>query len=157
LDVRVTPTVVVLDPALRVRYRGMIDENKNEKLAKYAYLRDALDALLAGGPVAVGETESVGCAIQRKLTEAPSAKVTYANRVAAILHQNCATCHRPGQIAPFSLLTYEQARRWAANIKNFTQSRAMPPWKPDNHGLFRGERTLSQVDIDALAQWADSG
>src|SRR5262249_28272450 len=48
-------------------------------------------------------------------------------------------------------------RRWAANIKNFTQSRAMPPWKPDNHGLFRGERTLSQVDIDALAQWADSG
>ena len=157
LAVRTTPTVVVVDSAGKVRYRGMIDENKNERLAKNAYLRDALESLLAGQSIAVAATEPVGCAIQRKLTEAANAPVTYANGVAGILHQHCATCHRPGQIAPFSLLTYEQARRWAANIKYYTQSRAMPPWKPDNHRMFRGERSLSQSEIETLAQWVNAG
>src|SRR5690349_20350422 len=53
---------------------------------------------------------------------------TFYKDVLPILQTNCQTCHRPGEVAPMSLLTYEQARPWAAAIKKATQSKAMPPW-----------------------------
>ncbi|HZT80115.1 MAG TPA: redoxin domain-containing protein, partial [Gemmataceae bacterium] len=155
--VTVTPTAVLLDAAGKVRYRGAVDDNKAERLAGKHYLRDALDAVLAGKEVAVRETEPAGCTIQRKLAESKQPTVTYASHVGRILHAKCASCHRPGQVGPFSLLTYDQARRWATNIKAYTQSGAMPPWKPVNRGTFHGERWLPQEEIDLLARWADAG
>ena len=153
--VEVTPTAVVLDPTGKVRFRGPVDENRNEQLAKKRYLADGLDALLAGKEVPAAP-EPVGCFIERKQAPASNAKVTFAE-VAPVLHRHCATCHRPGNIGPFPLLTYEQARRQAANIKAYTRSHAMPPWKPVNEGLFLNERRLSQPEIDLLAAWADAG
>jgi mono/diheme cytochrome c family protein len=157
LQVRTTPTAVVLDPEGRVVYRGAVDDHKTEELAKHHYLRDALEATLAGQAVAVAETPSPGCAIQRALPEAKDATATYAGGVGAILNRHCVQCHRPGQVAPFSLVGYEQARRWSANVKQYTRSRAMPPWKPANLGAFRGERRLSDAEIDLLGRWADAG
>jgi hypothetical protein len=84
--------------------------------------------------------------------------VTFARDVLPILQKNCQSCHRPGQIAPMSLLTYEEARPWARSIKTKVESRQMPPWFADSqHGQFANDRSLSQRDIDTLVKWADGG
>src|SRR5499427_9909680 len=63
--------------------------------------------------------------------DAPPAAPTFTKDVAPIMMRSCVACHRPGQVAPFSLLTYEDARPWARSIKNRVSKREMPPWNLD--------------------------
>jgi mono/diheme cytochrome c family protein len=87
-----------------------------------------------------------------------SAKPTFARDVAPILQRNCQTCHRPGEAAPFSLLTYEQARPWAKAIKEAVLEKKMPPWFADpRFGKFSNDASLSQSDIHTLVAWVDAG
>jgi hypothetical protein len=89
-------------------------------------------------------------------TNAPS--VTFTKDVVPVLQKNCQGCHRPGEAAPFSLLTYEQARPWAKAMKEAVLLKKMPPWFADPHyGKFSNDRSLSQKEIDILAAWADAG
>ena len=90
---------------------------------------------------------------------APQAGVpTYSKDVAPILQQNCQTCHRPGEAGPFSLLTYQDARRRAAKIRDAVADRIMPPWFADPHyGTFSNALGLSASDRDAILRWADGG
>ena len=84
--------------------------------------------------------------------------VTFARDVAPIVFANCAYCHRPGEIAPFSLLSYRDARPWAVSIKKAVSSRQMPPWNADPHyGSFRDERRLTSAEIDTIVAWVDGG
>ena len=84
--------------------------------------------------------------------------VTFSRDVAPILYANCVGCHRPGGIGPFSLTTYADARRRAADIAAVTAERRMPPWKPvPGHGRFRNERRLADAEIAALSRWAAAG
>ena len=90
--------------------------------------------------------------------DAAAAPVTFTKDVLPILQKNCQSCHRPGQIAPMSLLTYEQARPWARAIRAKVVAREMPPWFADpQHGSFANDRSLKQTDIDTIAKWADAG
>jgi hypothetical protein len=83
---------------------------------------------------------------------------TFTNDVAAILQRNCQPCHRPGEAAPFSLLTYEQARPWAKAIKSAVLTKKMPPWLADPaFGTFANDASLSHSDIDTLVAWVDAG
>src|SRR5262250_2047670 len=78
-----------------------------------------------------------------------AASATFNKDVLPILQKNCQGCHRPGQIAPMSLLTYKEARPWAKALKNAVVTRAMPPWFADpNYGHFLNERSLKQTEID---------
>src|ERR1700694_415063 len=87
-----------------------------------------------------------------------SAQTTFTKDVAPILQRNCQTCHRPGEAAPFSLLTYEQARPWAKAIKSAVLQKKMPPWCADpKFGKFSNEASLSQREIDTLVAWVDAG
>lgn len=87
-----------------------------------------------------------------------AATPTFNRDVLPILQKNCQVCHRPGEVAPMSLLTYSQARPWAKAIKNNVVTRKMPPWFADpNYGHFANDRRLSQGDIDTLAAWVDNG
>src|SRR5258708_33487873 len=87
-----------------------------------------------------------------------SAQTTFSKDVAPILQQNCQTCHRPGEAAPFSLLTYEQARPWAKAIKSTVLQKKMPPWFADpQFGKFSNDRALSQRDINTIVAWVDAG
>ncbi len=89
---------------------------------------------------------------------AADSAVTFTKDVQPILQKNCQSCHRPGQIAPMSLLTYEDARPWARSIKNKVESRQMPPWFADpQHGQFANDPSLSQSDIETIVKWADGG
>src|SRR6202167_6799699 len=77
-------------------------------------------------------------------------KVTFTETIAPILYQNCVTCHRPGEAAPFSLISYDDARKRGALIATVTKSRYMPPWHAAHgFGEFEGERRLSDAQITA--------
>ncbi len=83
---------------------------------------------------------------------------TYTGQIAAILHENCAACHRPGESAPFDLLTYEDAAKRARQIVEVTGTRYMPPFLPDtNYRRYVGERRLSDEQIELLHRWHEAG
>ena len=87
-----------------------------------------------------------------------AATVTFARDIAPIVFEHCASCHRPGQAAPFSLLTYNDVRRRAHLIAAMTKSRSMPPWKPEpGYGEFAGERRLSDRQVELIQQWVELG
>jgi hypothetical protein len=85
-------------------------------------------------------------------------EVTFSNQVVRILQDNCQACHHAGDIAPFSLVTYEESAPYAELIKEQTASRAMPPWKPaPGCGQFEDIRGLSEEEIATLGAWAEAG
>ncbi|MBI1873931.1 MAG: hypothetical protein HYS05_08590 [Acidobacteria bacterium] len=90
---------------------------------------------------------------------APIAAPTFTRDVAPILFRYCATCHRPGEVAPMSLLSFEEVRPWAKAIKAKVVAREMPPWFADPAASMklRNERRLSETDIDTVAAWVDAG
>ncbi len=88
---------------------------------------------------------------------APS-QVTFHKDVESILQNKCQECHRPGEIAPFSLLTYQQARPWAKAIRNDVIAKTMPPWFADpRFGHFSNDRSLTRQEIETISAWVDSG
>ena len=83
---------------------------------------------------------------------------TFNKDIAPILYANCATCHRPGEVAPFSLLTYQDASKRAALIAAAVTKRFMPPWKPEpGYGDFANERRLTDAQIALIQDWAKNG
>src|SRR5213593_3407191 len=89
---------------------------------------------------------------------APAAKVTFTRDVAPILFNRCVECHRPGEVAPMSLLTYQDVRPWAKSIKEKVVERSMPPWLADpQYGEFENDRRLPQKEIDTLVAWVNAG
>lgn len=91
--------------------------------------------------------------------EVPAAKEpTYAGEVAHILYRSCTPCHRPGQVAPFSLVEYEDAKRRATTIARVVETGFMPPWKAKaGYGSFKHENRLSAEEIGLIRAWADAG
>ncbi len=87
-----------------------------------------------------------------------STHVTFDKDVLPILQKNCQECHRPGEVAPMSLLTYNDARPWAKSMKAAVSIRKMPPWFADpRYGHFTNQRTLSEADINTIVSWVDNG
>ena len=112
---------------------------------------------------AVGTMAVFGSGCQQSADTAsvdtPSSVAPTFNRdIAPLVYEKCATCHRPGEAAPFSLLSYEDARKRASQIAEVTGTRFMPPWLPrKGHGEFIGERRLSDREISLFESWAKSG
>jgi hypothetical protein len=91
-------------------------------------------------------------------TLAASDAPTFYKDVLPVLQANCQSCHRPGEVAPMSLLTYESSRPWAKAIKAAIVKKQMPPWFADpNYGHFANERRLSDRDIQTISSWVDAG
>ena len=84
--------------------------------------------------------------------------VTFAEHIAPLVFNNCTTCHRPGQVAPFPLLTYASTRKHAKTMLQVMQDRYMPPWPLEpGHGEFRGRGRLSDAQIALFAKWVKTG
>jgi len=84
--------------------------------------------------------------------------VTFSKDVAPILYNKCIECHRAGEIAPMSLLSYQEVRPWAKSIRQRVADRSMPPWSADPHvGKFSNDPSLSQKEIDTIVSWVDAG
>src|ERR1700680_3917207 len=91
-------------------------------------------------------------------TAEPEKQVTFNRDIAPIIFHSCATCHRAGEAAPFSLLNYSNVRKHARQIVDATQSRAMPPWLPEPQKLkFADELRLSDTEINLIKNWVDEG
>jgi len=145
----------------QIKYRGRIDDRYAPGRSPRAEpsrldLQIALEEVLSNRAVAVAETEAVGCFID--LADEPAAgDVTYP-QVAGILHKRCAECHRPGQVAPFSLLTYDDAAGWAATIHEVIDQGRMPPWGADpRFGKFVNDISLNAEEKELLLRWVDGG
>ncbi|HEV3142800.1 MAG TPA: redoxin family protein [Gemmataceae bacterium] len=156
------PSVAILDGDLVLRYRGRVDDRYGVASRRPKATRDdlaqALDEILAGKKVTVAETEADGCLISRGAKTKPATEITYTKHVAPILQARCQMCHRPNQVAPFSLLTYEDAKKHGPMIQEVTEQRRMPPWHADaRYGHFANERRLSRAEIDTIAGWVAAG
>jgi peroxiredoxin len=149
------------------------------------YLKDAIEAVLVRKPVAIASTPVAGCPIDRiKVTKATAVRVrpahsaivealeeqskqqgpikvgpvTYASDVALIIQEKCQSCHRPGQVGPFSLLTYDEARRKSSGIAEVVEDRRMPPWHADpRYGHFSNDRSLTPKQRATLLAWVEQG
>ena len=110
-------------------------------------------------PAAIGLAwAAIGTATPTQGQSAQASMPTFNKEVAPILFASCVSCHRPGEIAPMSLLTYEEARPWAVAIKTRVFAREMPPWPPDpQFGKFRKAHTLTDAQINTLVAWVDAG
>ena len=152
-----TPQAFALDAKGRLKYRGAIDDNRLETRVTQHYVQNALDDLIAGRDPIVAETAAFGCTIQA--AKAPKKEtVTYAEHIAPIMQQRCQGCHRTGEVAPFTLLSYNDAKTWAAEIAYYTKARLMPPWKPEpGFGEFKNSRRMTDEELDLIAKWVEAG
>jgi hypothetical protein len=162
LGAKRTPEAFVLDANRVIRYHGRIDDRYGltyrREEARRKDLKVALDEVLAGKPVTVPETDVEGCVIGKPRESSVKGAVTYAKHVAPILQKRCQECHRPGQAAPFALLTYDDAAHWAETIREVIREERMPPWYADpRHGKFTNDRRLPREEVDTLLAWVKQG
>ena len=158
-----TPEVFVLDQPRAVRYAGRVDDQYALGVHRPSPTRrdlvEALDALLAGKTPPTPKTVAVGCKIGRGGQPAEvKTGVTYSREVARILQNRCVGCHRPGEIAPFSLTDYRQAAGWSSMIAEVVDGGRMPPWhaSPD-HGRFANDARMTLEEKKVIADWVAAG
>jgi peroxiredoxin len=162
-----TPEVFLLDKDRVVRYCGRIDDHYGFLDAGVAYqqsepkrrdLAVALDEVLSGKSVSQPIAKCQGCRIGRVKQPVANSEVTYTKHIAPIFNQNCVYCHREGQIAPFSLTSYESAVGWAEMVREVVQEQRMPPWHADpKFGHFSNDARLSDADKQLIYKWVDAG
>jgi len=163
LEPAVTPEAFIVDARGRVLYHGRvndayIDVGKPREKTTANDLQDAMAAVAAGKAPAVGATTPVGCIFEAWKHKDAAAKVTWSRDVAPLLYANCTACHHAGEVAPFSLMSYQDAAKRAEMLAAVTESKQMPPWKVDDAwGSFHDERRLTSEQIDLLRAWADAG
>ena len=157
--VKMIPTVVIFDEQGRMVYRGPIDDNKTDESVTKQYARDVLCKVLNGEDVSFGEVPvELGCMLMPGHEALRSAPVTFAEHVAPILYKHCTPCHRPGEVAPFSLTSYDEAKKWAPMIAWATETNRMPPWKAvAGYNSFHDDNRLTDAQIRTLKEWSASG
>lgn len=163
---RRTPEVFVLDQGHAIRYQGRIDNQygiggSGRVRPGRRDLAEAVREVLAGQPVSVPVTKADGCLIGRVPLRSPPANrvtVTYTRDVAPILQSRCESCHRPGEIGPFTLHNFDQARAWSDMIREVVAERRMPPWQADHRfGQFSNDRSLTRQERETVLNWIDQG
>jgi peroxiredoxin len=161
-DARRTPEVFLLDEMRVVRYQGRIDDQYSVGAARAKVgrrdLAIAIEELLAGKVVSQPVTEAPGCLISRVRSLPRTGQVTYTKDIAAILQQHCLNCHRPGNVAPFSLTNYQEAASWADTIREVVNDGRMPPWHANpEHGKYANDPRLSEQTKKLINDWVKDG
>src|SRR5262249_16682892 len=157
-----TPEACLLDASRTLRYRGRIDDQYGVAIKRPAPTRrdlaEAIEEVLAGKPVSQPETEVAGCYIARLKKTPGDGSITFSKDVARRVQNRCQECHRPGQIGPMALLSYDDVASWSETIREVVEERRMPPWHADpKHGKFANDRSLTQAERDTLLSWIKQG
>src|SRR5512134_4185543 len=104
--------------------------------------------------VALGAAQASAQTTAQASTAAP----TWTENIAPLMQDKCMNCHRPGEVAPMSLLTYADVRPWARSIRSMVDARIMPPWHADpQYGDFGNNRRMTQRQIDMIGERVDAG
>ena len=164
LGVTRTAEVIVIDPKTwKIVYRGPIDDRvtyeRQKATADHTWAKDALDAQLAGKPVAVAQVQSVGCLIDfPERAKLAASKVNYVKNIAPMFEDKCVSCHQKGGIGPMSLTSYVEIKPFSPMIREMIRTQRMPPWRADpTIGHFLGDRSLSSAQIKTLVHWVEAG
>lgn len=161
-----TPEAFLLDGNHVVRYHGRIDDQyvlgRTSSYAKYAVsrhdLKEAIQELVAGKEISVPSTEIAGCIIGRTPKKSAGGDVTYTKQISRLLQNKCVECHRPGEVAPFSLTNYDEVAGWGETIREVVNQNRMPPWFADPaHGDFANDARLLKEEKELLDQWIANG
>jgi peroxiredoxin len=161
-----TPEVFVLDRERQVRYRGRIDDQYGfqsgvgyqRPTAVNRDLADAVAALLSAKPVTESRTRAPGCLIGRAGIVKEHSEVTFSRQIARVFQDLCVRCHRDGEIAPFSLSSYEEVAGWAPMIDEVVRENRMPPWQADpKFGHFANDSRLTDDEKRMIATWVANG
>ena len=159
----VTPQVFLVDRNRVLRYSGSIDNQYTSRLVRQpkadaTYLADAISAVVADRAVAIKETTPIGCPLEpadRPVVEHGS--VEFHRDIEPLLQQHCQRCHHPGDVAPFSLVSFDHALQWAADIKTYTADRLMPPWSVTGGIPLKNDLALKPEEIELIGRWVDEG
>ena len=158
-----TPQVFVLDKNRILRYIGAVNDqypNRTTRLIAPAkhYLANTLEQLLSSREVVPSSTESVGCPLSRvRRPVVGSGFVTFHKDVEPLLQKHCQRCHRHDNVAPFTLLTFEEALNWADDIREFVSARKMPPWPITGGVPLKNDISLKADEITTICKWVDEG
>jgi len=157
-----TPEAFLLDERRVVCYHGRIDDQYGVGYSRPNVARQdlavAIDELLAGKPISQPTVEAVGCQIGRVNRRAPMGDITYSNQISRLLQKHCVRCHRPGQIAPFSLTAYEEVIGWAETICEVMDDERMPPWHANpEHGEFLNDARMTDGEKNLFYEWVQNG
>ena len=163
LGVDRTAEVVAIDlEEEAIFYRGAIDDQLSEGAEKpkatQRYLKDALDAFMAGEEVKVAKTKAHGCRVTYAKVAEDDDAPDYATQVAPLLQENCVNCHRKGGIGPWSMNSHRRVSNYAAMIEEVLLTRRMPPWDPHpDYGTFKDPQSLSREETQTLLAWVKAG
>ncbi|MCR5878747.1 redoxin domain-containing protein [Phenylobacterium sp. J367] len=150
--------VFVIDPkSWKTVYHGALTApGKGDVAAK------ALDAVIAGRPVAIAQVPATGAAIsfpdRSPAAQARFAKISYAKEIVPILEDKCVACHQQGGIAPFAFDSYEKVKGFSPMIRETIRTDRMPPWDVDPKvGHFKNDKSLTPAEIKTLVRWIEAG
>jgi peroxiredoxin/mono/diheme cytochrome c family protein len=163
-----TPEVFLLDKDHVVRYWGRIDDQYGFKTGagyvrpklRNRFLADAMTQMLTGQEIAQPVVEAHGCFIGRvaKVETKSDSDVTYSKQIARIMQNRCVECHREGEVAPFTLGSYDDVTAWAETIREVVDEGRMPPWFADpKYGHFKNDARLTDEEKSQLHAWIDAG
>lgn len=156
-----TGEVLVIDPRnWQVVYRGplsdRVDFERQKNKADKHYVRDTLDALIAGKNVTPSTIRAPGCIIN--YDDIDPAKISYSETITPILKENCIACHVQGGIAPWAMSEYAMIKGFAPMIREVVRTKRMPPWHADPEiGHWRNEVGMSDEDTKTLITWIEAG
>lgn len=162
LQARRITEVVVLKGGEQIVYQGRIDDQYLPELTRPQPtehdLRNALNACLSGQPVKEPRTQTEGCFIGRISRVPASGDITYTQHIAPIIYDHCLECHRPKQLAPFSMASYEDLLGWEDTILEVIDEGRMPPWTAaPSHTEFKNDPRLSEEEQALIRQWVQNG
>jgi len=157
-----TPEAFLLDEHNKIRYQGRIDDQYGVGYARasatHNELGNAIDELLAKQRISVPQTTAVGCIIGRMKRTKPHGEITYSNQISRVVQKHCESCHREGQIAPFTLTSYEDVIGWADMMSEVMVEGRMPPWHADPaHGEFSNDARMSKAEKQQFTKWIENG
>ncbi len=158
-----TPHAFVISTQGKLLYDGRIndayiDVGKPRGTTTQNDLADAMAAVAAGKKPALAQTTPVGCIFEAWKHPDKQATITWSRDIAPLLYANCTACHHEGEVAPFSLMHFQDAAKRADMLAAVTDSGQMPPWKAaDTWGTFHDERRLTPDQIQLLQSWAGAG
>ena len=158
-----TAEILILDPnSWDVVYRGplsdRVDFERQLDAPRSAYLRDALNAFLAGASIPQPQSQTKGCLINFPARQEEHKNISYSTTIAPILRANCVTCHQEGGIGSWAMSQYVMVQGFAPMIREVLRTGRMPPWHADPHvGTWANERDLSIGERRALVHWIEAG
>lgn len=162
LGLHTTSQVVILDAKRRLLYSGRVDDQYRlggaRPKASKTELKDALAAISKGQGQYLKSTPVDGCKIAEPAPKAKEAKYNYVDHAAPLIRKHCLDCHKPGGLAPFHLVSYEDAKKNAATIAYVVSEGRMPPWYgSERHKGFSNYRGMTAAERQILSDWARAG